>query len=196
MGVAGNLKGRPSSKLSLSNAQQLVAGTWSLQSKHYFDTEPHIHVTTTGFSHSQSLLTAAFSSGIFSLYELPSFVNIHTLSISNHPITSVRLNPNTVEWIAFGIPQVNALLVWDWRSESYILKQQGHSYGIRCVSYSRDGVCLFTGEDGRIKLWNATSGFCFVTLKSEHTAPVTAVAFPNRNPTVLLSSGLDGVVKA
>jgi WD40 repeat protein len=32
------------------------------------------------------------------------------------------------------------------------------------------------GEDSKVKLWNAASGFCFVTF-SEHVAPVTAIRF-------------------
>ena len=34
-----------------------------------------------------------------------------------------------------------------------------------------DGSLIATaGEDGKVKIWNAASGFCFVTF-SEHLAP-------------------------
>jgi len=63
------------------------------------------------------------------------------------------------------------------------------------MAYSPDGVVVCSGgEDGKLKLWNATSGFCYVTLEQSHTAPVTAVAFANSS--VVLSASLDGTVKA
>jgi len=63
------------------------------------------------------------------------------------------------------------------------------------MAYSQDGVVVCTGgEDGKIKLWNASSGFCYVTLKEGHMAPVSAVVFAK--PSVVLSAGLDGTVKA
>ena len=174
-------------------AHQLCKGTWALRSKHFFK-QPQSVVTCTAFSAQQSLLVVTYSSGNFALYELPSCDNIHTLTLSSYPIRSLCMN-STAEWIAFGVPQSNQLLIWEWRSESYILKQQGHAYGMRCMSYSPDGVCIATGgEDGKVKLWNASSGFSFVTLPSSHTAAVTAISFAT--PSVLLSSGLDGVVKA
>ena len=119
--------------------------------------------------------------------------NIHTLSLSNQVIRTVAIN-DTGEWLAFGCPSTQQLLVWEWRSESYIIKQRGHSYGMRCMAYSSDGVVVATGgEDGSLKLWNTSSGFCYCTLKS-HTAPITAVVFTNSS--VVLTSSLDGTVRA
>lgn len=46
----------------------------------------------------------------------------------------------------------------------------------------------------QVKIWNVQSGFCFVTF-SDHTAPVTAVAFlPSGS--VVVSASLDGTVRA
>lgn len=119
--------------------------------------------------------------------------NIHTLSLSNQVIKTVAIN-NTGEWLAFGCPSAQQLLVWEWRSETYIIKQRGHAYGMRCMAYSPDGVVVATGgEDGSIKLWNTSSGFCYCTLKN-HTAPITALAFANAS--VIMSSSLDGTVRA
>jgi WD40 repeat protein len=46
----------------------------------------------------------------------------------------------------------------------------------------------------QVKVWNTTSGFCFVTFH-EHTAGVTGVSFTS-NGQVILSSSLDGTVRA
>jgi len=193
IGATSSVTNAPNYNNDQNQAHQLLKGSWSLHSKHFFP-QPRAIVTCATFSAQNSLLIVTYSSGNFGLYELPSCDNIHTLSLSSFPIQSLCIN-KTAEWLAFGVPQSNQLLVWEWRSESYILKQQGHAYGMRCMSYSPDGVCIATGgEDGKVKLWNATSGFSFVTLPSHHTAPVTAISFAT--PTVLLSAGLDGVVKA
>ena len=46
----------------------------------------------------------------------------------------------------------------------------------------------------QVKLWNTSSGFCFVTF-SEHTSAVTGVCF-SASGKVVLSASLDGTVRA
>ncbi len=76
-----------------------------------------------------------------------------------------------------------------------VLKQQGHSLNMSCLTYSADGQYIATGgEDGKVKIWNTSSGFAFVTF-SEHTGPVTAIAFSPRTNAVFTAS-VDGTVRA
>lgn len=177
-----------------SQAHQLVNANWSVQSRHYFH-QDGADVTAASYCQQAQLLVVGFSSGIFGLYEMPSVSNIHTLSVgSNQIIKSCTLNTSG-DWLALACPASQQLLVWEWRSETYVLKQRGHAYGMRRMAYSPDGIVICTGgEDGKLKLWNATSGFCYVTLEQSHTAPITAVAFCNSS--VVLSSSLDGTVRA
>lgn len=43
------------------------------------------------------------------------------------------------------------LLVWEWQSESYVFKQQGHFNNMASVAYSPDGQYIVTGgEDGKV----------------------------------------------
>jgi periodic tryptophan protein 2 len=129
--------------------------------------------------------------------------NLHTLSISNEKITSVAIN-TTAQWLAFGAQNLGQLLVWEWQSQSYILKQQAHSHqasssishsSITHLSYSPSSQHVATsGSDGKVKLWSIQSGFCFVTF-SEHSASVTAVEFAKRGQ-VIFSASLDGTVRA
>lgn len=177
-----------------TQAHELVKAIWRLKTRHYFHQEG-AKVTSTSYCERAQILVVGFSSGLFGLYELPSVSNIHTLSVgSNQLIKSCVLNESG-DWLALGCPQSQQLLVWEWRSETYVLKQRGHSYGMRAMAYSPDGVVICTGgEDGKLKLWNVTSGFCYVTMERSHTAPVTAVAFANSS--VVVSASLDGTVRA
>jgi periodic tryptophan protein 2 len=176
----------------MSQADYLPHATWSAVARHYFN-QNETQVTASAYSPLQKLLVVGFSSGLFALYELPSMSNIHTLSISNQIIKTVTINKSG-EWLAFGCPSTQQLLVWEWRSETYIIKQKGHAYGMKCMVYSPDGIIVATGgEDGSIKMWNSTTGFCYCTFKS-HTAPITSVCFANSS--VVISSSLDGTVRA
>lgn len=43
------------------------------------------------------------------------------------------------------------LLVWEWQSESYVLKQQGHFNSMVSLAYSPDGQYIVTGgDDGKV----------------------------------------------
>lgn len=174
--------------------ENVIASTrWGIAQRHYFN-QPGTKVNCSTYHAGTNLLVVGFSTGIFGLWEMPDFVNIHTLSISQEKITSVAINKSG-EWLAFGASKLGQLLVWEWQSESYILKQQGHYFDINTLSYSSDGQHVATGgDDGKVKLWNTISGFCFVTF-SEHTAAVSAVEFTKQGQ-VVFSASLDGTVRA
>ncbi|KAJ8297869.1 hypothetical protein KUTeg_024400 [Tegillarca granosa] len=125
---------------------------------------------------------------------MPDFNLIHSLSISDQVIASVAFN-NTGDWIALACSGLGQLLVWEWQSETYVLKQQGHFNNMNCLCYSPDGQYIVTGgDDGKVKVWNTSSGFCFVTF-NEHMGGITGVAF-TQNGQVVLSSSLDGTIRA
>ena len=71
-------------------------------------------------------------------------------SISDHRITSVAVN-RTGEWLGFGSSTLGQLLVWEWRSETHILKQQSHHHEMNVMCYSPDGQLIVTGgDDGKV----------------------------------------------
>ncbi|TPX59936.1 hypothetical protein PhCBS80983_g02148 [Powellomyces hirtus] len=166
---------------------------WRTAARHYF-MQNHAKVVSAAFHAGSNLLVVGFTSGIFGIWELPDFNNIHTLSISQKKITAVAINP-TGEWLAFGSSALGQLLVWEWQSESYILKQQGHQHDMSCISYSQDGQFIATGgDDGKLKLWNTQTGFCFVTF-TNHTAGINSLEFAKQGQ-IVFSASLDGTIRA
>lgn len=176
------------------DSENAIAFTrWGVSSRHYFNI-PATKVVCSTFHQNSSLLVVGFNNGVFGLWELPSFTNLHTLSISQEKVTSVDINPSG-EWLAFGARKLGQLLVWEWQSESYVLKQQGHFYDMNTISYAPDGQIVATGgDDGKVKLWNLQSGFCTVTF-SDHSASVSQVEFAKQGR-ILFSASLDGTIRA
>ncbi|KAK9666312.1 hypothetical protein RND81_14G176600 [Saponaria officinalis] len=166
---------------------------WELLKKDFLMQAP-AKVTSCDYHPGLDLVVVGLSGGAFGLYQMPDFICIHLLSISREKITTAIFN-DLGNWLTFGCARLGQLLVWEWKSESYILKQQGHYFDVNCVAYSPDSQLLATGaDDNKIKVWNVASGFCFVTFP-EHTNAVTALHFMANNHS-LLSASLDGTVRA
>ncbi|KAG0148898.1 hypothetical protein CROQUDRAFT_654250 [Cronartium quercuum f. sp. fusiforme G11] len=180
-----------------NNSDPWARVRWGISTRHYFSV-PGTHVTTCTFHPASNLLIIGFANGVFSLYEVGkevnSFVNVHSLSISQEKITSVTIDP-TGQWLAFGASKLGQLLVWEWQSESYILRQQGHYFDMNTLTFSTDGQTIVTGgDDGKVKVWNANSGFCYVTF-TEHQSSISAVEFAKQG-SIIFSASLDGTIRA
>lgn len=170
-------------------------GQWQLIDRTFL-WEAHTRVSAVDFNKNANLLVIGFDNGVYGLYEMPGCVNIHKLSVSNQSINTVSIN-STGEWLALGSAAMGQLLVWEWKSESYVIKQQGHLYGLNSVDFSSDGQFIATGgEDSKLKLWGSQTGFCFITF-TDHIAPITGVKFiGNGNGKAVISSSLDGTIRA
>ncbi|KAG7882452.1 hypothetical protein KL907_001058 [Ogataea polymorpha] len=166
--------------------------SWRIISKHFFFSDHNVKCAT--FHAPSNLLIVGFSNGEFRLYDLPSFTMLQQLSMGFNAVNTVAIN-STGEWVAFGSKKLGQLLVYEWQSESYILKQQGHFDAMNCLAYSPDGSRIVTAsDDGKIKIWDVVSGFCLATFE-EHTSAVTQVVFAKKGQ-VMFSSSLDGTVRA
>ena len=177
----------------IMQTETFAGGHWRLTDKYYFN-QRGSKITTAAFHRGIGILAVGFSSGLFELLQLPEMSTIHTLSIGREKLTSMAFNP-TGEWIAVGSAALGQLLVWEWRSESYVLKQQGHYAEVTTTAFSPDGAHLVTGaDDSKVKVWSLTSGFCYVTF-ADHSAPITSVAFAPSGHAVI-SASLDGTVRA
>ncbi|EEB05556.1 U3 snoRNP-associated protein Utp1 [Schizosaccharomyces japonicus yFS275] len=166
---------------------------WMIKDRHYF-MQQNSFLRSAAFHPATNLLVVGFSNGLFSLYEMPSFNMLYQLSVAQSSIDTISIDKRG-EWIAIGSSKLGQLLVWEWQSESYILKQQAHYDVLSSLAYSPDGQRVVTSaDDGKLKLWDLHSGFSIVTF-TQHTAAVTGICFAKRG-NVLFSSSLDGSVRA
>ncbi|CDO93123.1 unnamed protein product [Kluyveromyces dobzhanskii CBS 2104] len=167
--------------------------SWSITKKNFLHSN-RAKVKCSAFHASSNILTVGFSNGEFRLYELPEFIMIQQLSMGQNAVNTVAIN-SSGEWLAFGSSKLGQLIVYEWQSESYILKQQGHFDTLNGLCYSPDGSKIVTAShEGKIKIWDVASGFCLATF-DEHAGGVTAVEFAKKGQ-VLFSTSLDGTVKA
>lgn len=102
-------------------------------------------LTCADYHQATKILCVGFSSGAFLLLSLPDCSLVHSLAISDQTIQSVRFNAPG-DWIVLGCPDLGQLLVWEWQSETYVMKQQGHGSDMTCLAYSPDGSLMATGE--------------------------------------------------
>ncbi|KAJ6034418.1 uncharacterized protein N7446_009166 [Penicillium canescens] len=173
--------------------EDISEARWRIVKKNFF-MQNDAKVNCAAFHAPSNLLVVGFSNGLFGLYDLPEFNMIHLLSVSQSNIDVVTINKSG-EWLAFGSSKHGQLLVWEWQSESYILKQQGHLDSMNALAYSPDGTKIVTtADDGKIKVWDVKSGFCIVTF-TEHTSGVTACQFAKKG-SVLFTASLDGSIRA
>ncbi|KAF0297792.1 Periodic tryptophan protein 2 [Amphibalanus amphitrite] len=153
-----------------------------------------IELSSADFHRARRVLVTGYTNGAFLIHEMPDAALIHSLSVSDQVVSSVALSP-AGDWVGLACSGLGQLLVWEWQSETYILKQQGHQNNMTSLAYAPGGDLLVTGgEDGKVKVWNTLSGFCFVTFV-EHSAAVSGVAFTQSGKAVL-SASLDGTVRA
>lgn len=170
---------------SHSNTQQLT-----LKKKHQLQHEGVYNLTSVCMQ--GGMLVAGFKTGTFALYSVSELeiVVLHTLNMTEYEINFITINP-TGDWIAFASQTLGQLLVWEWKSESYILRQMGHSSQLLSAAFTPDGLVLATGGiDGKVKLWE--KGICYASF-TEHTNSVVEVLFCKVN--TLVSCSKDGTVR-
>lgn len=105
----------------------------------------NVKLTSACYQKNLKILVTAYSTGAFYLHDYPALSVIHSLNISQHSVDAVTFN-STGDWIALGVSRLGQLLVWEWQSEQYVMKQQGHSNVMSSIAYSPDGNFIVTGN--------------------------------------------------
>jgi periodic tryptophan protein 2 len=71
-------------------------------------------------------------------------------------ITSTLFSP-LGDWIALACSNLGQLVVWEWQSQTYVLKQQGHFNNMTQLAYSPDGMHIASGgDDGKVSFFSKT----------------------------------------
>ena len=173
--------------------KSLITGRFILEKKQQFIINGKI--TACEINKKSSIIVLGLSTGVFCIYDINTFENKYTLQISDNKINSLAINSNGL-WLGFGSKKLGQIVVWEWKSETYVFKQQGHYFDVSCIAYSPDGSLLASGgQDGKFKIWDINSSSCIVTF-TEHASKVTEIKFVPNKPNVVVSASLDGTVRA
>lgn len=72
-------------------------------------------------------LSCTHTNGKFSIWRLigEDLEPIQNFSVGEHKISTLAVN-DTCTWLALGIKSLGQLIVWEWKSQSYILNQKGY----------------------------------------------------------------------
>jgi periodic tryptophan protein 2 len=173
--------------------KKMQSGRFILEKKQQFQINGKI--ATCEINTSANILVFGLHNGIFSIFDLNTFESKYTLQITDNKINTMAIS-NSGLWLAFGSTKQGQLLVWEWKSETYVFKQQGHNYDVSAIAYSPDSSQIASGgQDGKIKVWDTVNTACIVTF-AEHTSKITDLKYAPSKANVLVSSSLDGTVRA
>ena len=157
-------------------------------------TQPGQYLKRTYYNGNTGFLCTAYSKGKFGIYKMieESLDNIQSFSVGENKINTLDVNPSC-SWIALGIKSYGQIIIWEWKSQSYIINQKGFIHETQCMAYNKNKFIATGTNDGKVKVWDRISGFCMTTF-SEHESAITDIKFSNKN--TLFSSSLDGTVNA
>ncbi|SCN62221.1 periodic tryptophan protein 2, putative [Plasmodium chabaudi adami] len=192
---------------------------WCYKKIYYCNQDKNEEVVKACFNKYRDLLVIAFSNGKFAIYNTPEMVSLYNIKINTNMIDDIVINKDG-DWIALAESTNGTVIVWEWQSESYILKQFTSNKNVKCVKFSpiishlkigsnitnnsmsyhecdnfTSKFVIATGnEDGTIKLYDYLSYINFVTFTA-HTNSVTDICFlPQGN--AFISCSLDGTLRA
>lgn len=205
---------------------------WLLLGRKYLNLSQYTgKIVTCDFNPATRLLVLGLSSGVFQLISFEKrtetddspvtddsspFTVLQTMAIfKGAPITACKFDKSG-KWISLVTGNMSGnkagrctlgLAVYEWQSETFILKQEGSPYNaITCISASTPSTMTSsatsasiyaTGDiDGNISIYDGDSYLCFLKLRETgHSGPITSLFFMKGNQ-VLLSSSVDGTVRA
>lgn len=91
------------------------------------------------------LLASCYSNGKFSVWKLEQEVleQVHTFSVGEHKISSLCVSVGG-NWLALAIKELGQLIVWEWKSQSFIFNQTGLLHETSCLSWNPSATVLAT----------------------------------------------------
>lgn len=86
------------------------------------------------------LLLLGYENGVFGLYRIEE-LEAHKLQIFNvqmDAINTLSIN-HSGDWIALACGENGHLMIWEWKTQQFILNQKTENSSITCVDFSKDG---------------------------------------------------------
>ena len=174
--------------------KKISSGRFVLEKKQQFNTNSK--VCQCEISHNKnnnnSILVLGFIDGSFSIFSLTNFESIYSLKITSSKITSISINQNS---IAFASKYSYQLIVYNFKSENFIFNQTGFFSYIENISFSPEGNFIAANSKNILKIFEISRNFCLKTF-TENTNKITDISFSNNNSDLLITSSLDGTVRA
>ncbi|GFE54429.1 WD G-beta repeat containing protein p103 [Babesia ovis] len=118
----------------------IATAVWVKETQAYCNQPGNTVVSRASFNKNTGLVVIGFTGGLFGLYRFPSFESIYTLRIGNElPVVDSVDVSSDGDWLGLACSETGTLVVWEWKSETFVMKQQGHHSGIRSVAFSTGG---------------------------------------------------------
>lgn len=188
-GMRNNQK-NPGELYAIDNTGLLYHWIFSPKTSEWVPTKKQLVPCQSSYlSHSKNIFVCGTKEGIV-IYDLKTKDKIQEVKAG--AVSCVIIG----EWIGFVVDK--GLIVWDWNSETYILRQSNHPAPVTRVSYNETGTLLATSDsNGTIKLYDTMSSNTITTM--HHTSPITGIVFsrpPGSRDSALFASSKDGTVRA
>jgi periodic tryptophan protein 2 len=178
-----------------------ITHPYELKEKVQLSSETSNHQgSVTSVSSKNSILCVGYSSSTFQLFDLPSLSPLQQFTVG-YPVSSISM---TADWVAVGVAENSSILVWEWKSNTFIYKQTSSTCSSaiafsnvtknRLNSYQVGSILAIGSFDGKLRLFDLITGFNFVTF-SDHIASIEAVAFTT-DCSAVISASLDGSIRA
>lgn len=172
-------------------------GKWIITNRYH---TTNSKISSYAISHKQQFITLGHENGTFTILSLPDFHILQTFNLfPRTKISSIAIHENgNGDWIAFARP--GHVVVWEWTSETFILKQHGHAEQIQHLSFPFDEGritqrLLATGShDGTVQIWDRNAALSIIKF-NDHSGPISGVAL-TKHGQVLISASMDGTIKA
>ena len=107
-------------------------GRWIMHGKKQFY-QSGAYLKSATYTYNENLLILGYQNGVFGLYrrEGTEFINLQIFSVAEEKISHLSINGNG-SWIALACKKSSQLMVWEWRSQTFILNQKGSHYDVNC----------------------------------------------------------------
>ena len=174
--------------------KKISNGRFILEKKQQFNTNSKVCQCEISTNNNNSILILGFIDGSFSIFSLTNFQNIYSLKITSSKITSISIN-SAQNSIAFGSKYSYQLIVYNYKSENFIFNQTGFFSYIENISFSPDGNFIAANSKNILKIFEISRNVCLKTF-SENNNNITDITFSNNSNNLLITSSLDGTVRA